>query len=90
MPSVAGAQDDEMAIATLAAENLSNNEIYPALVHFRDLVESRTDGDIDVRVFGNAQLGSEVETGQQVQAAGRAVQSTVMSPGAMSSFYDKY
>ena len=90
MPSKADAQEYEMAIATLAPENMTNNEIYPGLVHFRDLVESRTGGAIDVQIFGNSQLGSEVETGQQVQAGGRSIQSTVMSSGAMSSFYDKY
>lgn len=84
------AQDYEMTIATLVPESMTNNEIYPGLVHFKNLVETRTDGDVQVSVFGNAQLGSEVETGSQVQAGGRALQSTVLSSGAMSSFYGKY
>jgi TRAP-type C4-dicarboxylate transport system substrate-binding protein len=86
----ADAQEYEMAIATLAPENLTNNEIWPALVHFETLVENRTGGAIEVSLFGNSQLGSEVETGSQVQAGGRALQSTVMSSGAMSSFYGRY
>jgi TRAP-type C4-dicarboxylate transport system substrate-binding protein len=86
----ADAQEYEMAIATLVPESLTNNEIWPALVHFKGLVETRTDGEVEVSLFGNSQLGSEVETGSQVQAGGRALQSTVMSSGAMSSFYGKY
>jgi len=88
--SAAEAQEYEMTIATLVPENLTNNEIWPALVHFKGLVETRTGGDVEVALFGNSQLGSEVETGSQVQAGGRALQSTVMSSGAMSSFYGRY
>jgi len=84
------AQKYEMAIATIVPEDLMKSEIYPGLIHFKNLVETRTEGEVKVSVFGNAQLGSEVETGSQVQAGGRALQSTVMSSGAMSSFYDKY
>lgn len=79
-----------MTIATLMPESMTNNEVYPGLIHFKNLVESRTDGNVEVSVFGNAQLGSEVETGSQVQAGGRALQSAVMSSGAMSSFYGEY
>jgi len=88
--SAAQAQEHEMAIATLVPESMTNNEIYPALIHFENLVESRTGGAVEVSIFGGAQLGSEVETGSQVQSGGRALQSTVMSSGAMSSFYGKY
>lgn len=90
MAASAQAQDYEMTIATIVPEDLTNNEIYPALVHFKNLVETRTGGDVAVEVFGGSQLGSEVETGSQVQSGGQALQSTVMSSGAMSSFYDKY
>ena len=88
--SNAAAQEFEMTIATIVPEDLTNNEIWPGLVHFKSLVESRTDGEMAVTLFGNSQLGSEVETGSQVQGGGAALQSTVMSSGAMSSFYDKY
>lgn len=84
------AQSYEMAIATLIPENLTNNSIYPALVHFKDQVESRTDGDLAVTIFGGGQMGSEVETGSQVQAGGRALQSSILTSGAMSSFYPDY
>ncbi|MDI5920160.1 TRAP transporter substrate-binding protein DctP [Halomonas sp. LR5S13] len=83
------AQSTEMAIATILPEDMSNNEVYPALVHFKNLVETRTDGEITVSIFGNSQLGSEVETGSEVQG-GRTLQSTIITTGAMSSFYDDY
>ncbi|EPC04071.1 ABC transporter substrate-binding protein [Litchfieldella anticariensis FP35 = DSM 16096] len=83
------AQSYEMVIATQLPESMSNNAIYPALVHFKNLVETRTDGDVEVSLFGGGQLGSEVENGSEVQG-GRTLQSTIMSAGAMSSFYDDY
>jgi len=84
------AAEYEMAIATLIPENLNNNSIYPALVHFKNQVETRTGGELEVNIFGGGQLGSEVETGSQVQGGGRALQSTILTSGAMSSFYPEY
>jgi tripartite ATP-independent transporter DctP family solute receptor len=78
-----------MVISHLGPEDLTNNEMHPALKHFESIVEARTGGDIDVQVFGNGQLGSEVETARQAQA-GKTVQSTLISSGAMSSFYPAY
>ncbi|MGQ7247109.1 TRAP transporter substrate-binding protein [Halomonas sp. V046] len=86
----AQAAEYEMAIATLLPENLTNNSIYPALVHFKELVESRTDGEVEISIFAGGQMGSEVETGSQVQSGGRALQSTILTSGAMSSFYPQY
>ncbi|TDB05708.1 TRAP transporter substrate-binding protein DctP [Halomonas marinisediminis] len=87
--AAAQAQAEEMAIATILPENMSNNEVYPALIQFKNLVETRTDGEITVSIFGNSQLGSEVETASEVQG-GRTLQSTIITTGAMSSFYDDY
>lgn len=87
--ATAQAQSNEMVIATQLPEDMSNNAIYPALVHFKNLVEARTDGDLAVNIFGGGQLGSEVENGSEVQG-GRTLQSTIMSAGAMSSFYEDY
>ncbi len=87
--AAAQAQANEMAIATILPEDMSNNEVYPALVHFKNLVETRTDGEVTVSIFGNSQLGSEVETAREVQG-GRTLQSTIITTGAMSSFYPDY
>ncbi|HET7409097.1 MAG TPA: TRAP transporter substrate-binding protein DctP, partial [Paracoccaceae bacterium] len=76
-------------IAHILPENLTTNEVQPSLKHFESLVESETGGAIDVQIFGAGQLGSEVETAQQAQG-GELLQSTVISSGAMSSFYPKY
>ncbi|WNK19682.1 TRAP transporter substrate-binding protein DctP [Halomonas piscis] len=87
--AAAQAQANEMAIATILPENMSNNSIYPALIRFKDLVDTRTDGAIQVNIFGNSQLGSEVDTAKEVQG-GRTLQSTIITTGAMSSYYDDY
>jgi tripartite ATP-independent transporter DctP family solute receptor len=78
-----------MAIAHLMPEDMTNNEIHPTLTHFKALVESATEGEIEVQLFGAGQLGSEVETGKQAQD-GVLLQSTVISSGAMSSFFPEY
>ena len=78
-----------MAISHLAPEDLTNNEMHPAMKRFESIVEARTGGDIDVQVYGNGQLGSEVETGKQAQG-GTTVQATLISSGAMSSFFPDY
>jgi TRAP-type transport system periplasmic protein len=85
----AHAQTYSMAIAYLPPEDLLNNEVHPALTHFKNLIEGATGGDLQVELFGGGQLGSEVETGRQAQT-GRTLQSTVISSGAMSSFYPDY
>lgn len=78
-----------MVISHLGPEDLTNNEMHPAMKHFESIVEARTNGDIDVQVYGNGQLGSEVETGKQAQG-GTTIQATLISSGAMSSFFPDY
>lgn len=41
----------EMVIAHLLPEDLKGNEIAPGMAHFESLVQARTNGDIDVKVF---------------------------------------
>lgn len=78
-----------MVVSHLAPEDFSNNELHPAMKHFESILEAATAGAIDVQVFGNGQLGSEVETAKQAQK-GRLVQATLISSGAMSSFFPDY
>ncbi len=85
----ASAADYEMVIAHLLPEDLMSNEVQPSLKHFEGLVEAATNGAIDVQIFGSAQLGSEVEAAKATQS-GRTVQATVISSGAMSSFFKDY
>ncbi len=77
-----------MGIAHLLPEDMEN-EVHPALTHFKSLVEAGTKGAVEVQLFGGGQLGSEVETAKQAQD-GMLLQSSVISSGAMSSFYKKY
>ncbi len=78
-----------LVVSHLAPEDLTNNEMHPAMKHFEAILEAATSGEIDVQVFGNGQLGSEVETARQAQA-GRLVQASLISSGAMSSFFPEY
>ncbi|MEX0760424.1 MAG: TRAP transporter substrate-binding protein DctP [Tistlia sp.] len=86
---VASAAEYQMVIAHILPEDMTNNEVQPSLTHFKSLVESGTGGEVEVQIYGNGQLGSEVETAKETQA-GRTVQATVISSGAMSSFFPDY
>ncbi|WP_188074510.1 TRAP transporter substrate-binding protein DctP [Pusillimonas sp. ANT_WB101] len=78
-----------MSINYLYPSDITSNEQAAALTHFKILVESATNKDIEVKLFSNLQLGSEVETTKQLKD-GALVQSTLISSGAMSSFYKPY
>jgi TRAP-type transport system periplasmic protein len=78
-----------LVVSHMAPEDFGNNELHPAMKHFEAIVESRSGGEIDVQVFGNGQLGSEVETAKQAQA-GRTVQASLISSGAMSAYFPDY
>ena len=88
-PAPGIAAEYEMIIGHMVPEDIADNEIAAAMGHFKQLVESGTGGTIEVKPFGNGQLGSEVEMGQQTQE-GVAMQSTVISSGAAASFYKNY
>ena len=81
--------DYEMVIGHHFPIDLENNEVHPALIRFQELVDLYTDGNVAVEVHGGATLGSEIEVTEEAQA-GITVQSSVLSSGAMSSFYEPY
>ncbi len=85
----AAAQTYTMTIAHLYPDNLEDNEVAPSLQRFKQVVETATAGDVEVKIFGAGALGAEVETGKQAQR-GKLIQSVLISSGAMSSFYKKY
>jgi TRAP-type C4-dicarboxylate transport system substrate-binding protein len=78
-----------MTISHLFPDDLTNNEVAPSMERFKQVVESGTKGEVEVKVFGNLALGSEVETGKQAQN-GKTIQSVLMSSGATSSFFKNY
>ena len=89
MMSGAPARAETMTIAHLYPESLDDNEVAPSLARFKQLVETATGGEIEVKIFGAGALGSEVETGKQARG-GKLIQSVLLSSGAMSSFYKEY
>ena len=58
---------------------------YNALVRFKDYVEFKTNGEIEVRLFPNNQLGGEREMIEQVQQG--SLELTFAADGAMGGFY---
>ncbi|MHC5654017.1 TRAP transporter substrate-binding protein DctP [Stappia sp. ICDLI1TA098] len=88
-PVAAPAASYTMTIAHLYPDDLTNNETAPALKHFEQLVETATNGDIDVQVFGNGALGGEVEIAQQARA-GMTIQSVMLGSGTQATFFRDY
>ena len=65
----AGAQEDADGpiVMRLAENQPDNNPVTVAMEIFADLVEEKTNGEIVVEVYANAQLGQEPETIEQAQ-----------------------
>ncbi len=80
---------EKLVLATLYPESMTNNEVYPALRYFKDLLEKRTGGSYTVEIYSGGQLGNEVEMTREVQD-GVTIQMSFASSGAFSSFYKKY
>jgi TRAP-type transport system periplasmic protein len=78
-----------MVLAHVYPVSMTNNEVHPALHRFADIVKTQTNGDVEVKIFGNMILGTEIEYTQKAQK-GKTVQSAVLSSGAFSSFFPKY
>ncbi|RMF92989.1 MAG: ABC transporter substrate-binding protein [Nitrospinota bacterium] len=79
----------KLVLAHIYPGELENNEVHPAVVYFKKLVEERTAGQLTVEIFPGGQLGSEIEYTREAQA-GVTVHSAILSSGAFSSFYRKY
>ena len=84
-----GQAAEKLAIGTVYPADMTNNEVYPALMYFKTLLEGQTGGAYEVEIFGGGQLGSEVEVTRECQT-GVTVQMSIASSGAFSSFYKKY
>jgi TRAP-type transport system periplasmic protein len=57
-----------MTISHIYPEDFLSNEESPSMERFRQVVEAATNGDIEVKVFANSQLGNEVESGKACQS----------------------
>jgi len=91
MPTLAADKDPiKMVIAHHYPASLDDNEVQLSMVRFKDLVEAATNGDIQVEIYPNCTLGTEVEYTKEVQAGGKTIQSSILSSGALSSFFPSY
>jgi len=91
MPALSADKDPvKMVIAHHYPASLVDNEVQLSLVRFKNLVEKATDGNIQVEIYPNCTLGTEVEYTKEVQAGGKTIQSSVLSSGAFSSFFPSY
>lgn len=86
---LSGHAAEKLAIGTVYPADMTNNEVYPALMYFKTLLEEQSGGAYEVEIFGGGQLGSEVEVTRECQT-GATVQMSIASSGAFSSFYKKY
>lgn len=90
-PSIAADKDPiKLVIAHHFPASLEDNEVQLSMVRFKDLVETGTDGNIQVEIYPNCVLGTEVEYTKEVQAGGKTIQSSILSSGAFSSFFPSY
>lgn len=68
--SAGGSRDQAQQVYTLRFGHLANeqNPWHLAAVHFKEIVEERSQGRIRVNIFPNEQLGSEMDTVTGIQA----------------------
>src|SRR5690625_4467920 len=59
---------DEVITLRLAENQPDNNPVTIAMYKFSDLVEEKSNGEINIEVYANAQLGEETANIDQVQA----------------------
>jgi len=91
MPVLSANEDPiKLVIATDVTTNLENNEVYLSLVYFKDIVEAETKGNIQVEIYANGTLGTELETVKEVQAGGVTIQASTAYSGVMASIFPEY
>jgi TRAP-type C4-dicarboxylate transport system substrate-binding protein len=79
----------KMIIAHHFPNSISNNEVHLSMVRFKDQVESGTNGGIEIEIYPNMILGTEVEYTKEAQQ-GKTVQCAVLSQGAYASFFKPF
>ncbi len=83
------AADYEMAIAHYSITDPVEQGMQASLLYFKNMVEARTDGNLEVTIYGDGVLGTPEEYTREA-IRGRTVQSAILYAGSFSSFYDKY
>lgn len=77
-------QADEETIIRFGHGSEESNERHLAVMHFKELVEEKSGGNIEVRVYPNEQLGSEAEMTESV-----TLNDLQMVAGSAFSQYDE-
>lgn len=73
---------------TLAHNHSTDHPVHSSLEKFKEEVEGQSDGDMQVTIFANEQLGSEREVIELTQTG--AVDATKVSAAALESFRPEY
>ncbi|MCD2136399.1 TRAP transporter substrate-binding protein [Salinicoccus halitifaciens] len=73
---------------TLAHNHATDHPVHASLEHFKEEVETNSDGDMQVTIYANEQLGSEREVIELTQTG--AVDATKVSAAALESFRPEY
>ena len=81
----AAAQDVTIRLAHLNPEDPFASHSGAMAAVFKSLVESNSNGEIEVQLFPNGQLGQDSDVINQVQSG--IVESTISSSGGMAEFY---
>ncbi len=89
MAQVGLAADYEMAIAHYSITDPVEQGMQASLVYFKNMVEARTDGNVEVTIYGDGVLGTPEEYTREA-IRGTTVQSAILYAGSFSSFYEKY
>lgn len=82
-----GKNDDRHLVLRYADNQPEYFPTTKAARYFAELVYARTDGKIDIRVYGNGELGGEVQCLQQIQFGG--LDFARFSLGTLSAYYPK-
>lgn len=86
--SSATATKENPLILTLSHGLSETHSVHIAMTEFADLVEQRTDGRIQVKIYPNGQLGSETENMEQLMAG--VISMTKVSAPGLATYNEAY
>ncbi len=86
---VAGAADYTMVVSHYTITDANVSGISASLLYFENMVEARTNGAVDVKIYGNSTLGGVQEVTRET-VKGNTVQSSIAYGGVFATFFPKY
>ena len=89
IPQMSEAAEYEMVIAHYSISDPVEQGMHASLVYFQSMVEARTGGNVEVKIFGDMLLGTPVEYTREA-IRGDTVQSAILYSGSFSSFFEDY